>query len=192
MAPKRSTKKAAALAQPTISFQAQRKSSFHHGNKVGKAASAASVSTHSVEQDDPIVVDAEARLTRDAAVTPKEGTRKVSKAEKGGVGLVKDVTGHLDPRDKRWRQLYAEAEKEMGMSPIHTSPDTHNTIHHILRVFDMTTKYGPALGRTRLERWERAKKLGLNPPDEIRAILMTTEGKADASYRENVLFHYGI
>lgn len=37
----------------------------------------------------------------------------------------------------------------------------------ILRVFDLTSKYGPCVGVTRLQRWERAKKWGLNPPDEV-------------------------
>lgn len=37
----------------------------------------------------------------------------------------------------------------------------------ILRVFDMTSKYGPYVGITRLERWERAKKWGLQPPEEV-------------------------
>jgi hypothetical protein len=37
----------------------------------------------------------------------------------------------------------------------------------ILRTFDMTSKYGPSVGITRLQRWERAKKWGLSPPDEV-------------------------
>lgn len=37
----------------------------------------------------------------------------------------------------------------------------------ILRVFDMTSKYGPSVGISRLQRWERAKKWGLNPPTEV-------------------------
>ncbi len=38
----------------------------------------------------------------------------------------------------------------------------------ILRIFDMTSRYGPCVGVTRLQRWERAKKWGLNPPEEVR------------------------
>ena len=38
----------------------------------------------------------------------------------------------------------------------------------ILRVFDLSSKYGPCVGITRLQRWERAKKWGLNPPEEVR------------------------
>ena len=31
----------------------------------------------------------------------------------------------------------------------------------------MTASYGPCVGMTRLQRWERAKKWGLNPPEEV-------------------------
>ena len=37
----------------------------------------------------------------------------------------------------------------------------------MLRVFDNTYDYGPCVGMTRLERWERAEALGLNPPAEV-------------------------
>jgi len=76
----------------------------------------------------------------------------------------------------------------------------------------MTSKYGPSVGISRLQRWERAKKWGLNPPSEvchiilfssfynnhtygarfgadnqIHSILTTKEGEDDVEYRENVL-----
>ena len=71
---------------------------------------------------------------------------------------------------------------------VHAGPETHNDIHRqsltqlssarrlaeltdglsdVLRVFDMTSSYGPYVGISRLSRWERAKKLGLNPPEEV-------------------------
>ena len=37
-----------------------------------------------------------------------------------------------------------------------------------LRQFDMILKYGPCIDMTRLERFERAVKFGLNPPAYIR------------------------
>ena len=39
----------------------------------------------------------------------------------------------------------------------------------------------PVTGISRLERWERAKKLGLNPPEEIKVIL---ERHTDPEYTE--------
>ncbi|XP_048767776.2 DNA polymerase delta subunit 4-like [Ostrea edulis] len=42
----------------------------------------------------------------------------------------------------------------------------------ILKNFDLTLEYGPCTGITRLERWERAHKHGLNPPNEVKDILL--------------------
>jgi DNA polymerase delta subunit 4 len=52
-------------------------------------------------------------------------------------------------------------------------------VHTILRDFDLSSKYGPCVGITRLERFERAKKMGLNPPDEVGMILQSEEGQRD-------------
>lgn len=41
----------------------------------------------------------------------------------------------------------------------------------LLKQFDLSSKYGPCIGMTRLERWERAKKLELCPPQEVYDIL---------------------
>ncbi|KAG0038767.1 hypothetical protein BGZ82_010923 [Podila clonocystis] len=41
-----------------------------------------------------------------------------------------------------------------------------------LRQFDLTSKYGPCIDITRLERWERASRLGLKPPQEIKDTLL--------------------
>ncbi|KAI4297194.1 hypothetical protein L6164_037093 [Bauhinia variegata] len=45
--------------------------------------------------------------------------------------------------------------------------DDHNEHEEMLQQFDMNMAYGPCLGMSRLARWERAHKLGLNPPEEI-------------------------
>ncbi|KAG0257643.1 hypothetical protein BG011_003858 [Mortierella polycephala] len=37
-----------------------------------------------------------------------------------------------------------------------------------LRQFDLTPKFGPCTDITRLERWERAFNLGLNPPEHVK------------------------
>lgn len=41
-----------------------------------------------------------------------------------------------------------------------------------LRQFDLDTKYGPVSGISRLQRWQRAVALGLNPSAEIRDIIV--------------------
>lgn len=58
-------------------------------------------------------------------------------------------------------------------------PESQNTIHTILRNFDLSPKYGPCVGMTRLDRYRRAEKMGLNPPVEVLQILETEEGLRD-------------
>ncbi|KAK3489780.1 DNA polymerase delta, subunit 4-domain-containing protein [Neurospora crassa] len=48
----------------------------------------------------------------------------------------------------------------------------------VLRYFDVSSHYGPCIGITRLKRWQRAEKLGLNPPLEVLAVLLK-EGEGE-------------
>ncbi|TVY21007.1 DNA polymerase delta subunit 4 [Lachnellula arida] len=45
----------------------------------------------------------------------------------------------------------------------------------VLRLWDMSSQYGPAIGIARMKRWVRANKLGLNPPIEVLAVLIREE-----------------
>ncbi|KIN01517.1 hypothetical protein OIDMADRAFT_180319 [Oidiodendron maius Zn] len=47
----------------------------------------------------------------------------------------------------------------------------------ILRLWDMSSQYGPAIGIARMKRWVRANKLGLSPPIEVLAVLLKEEKK---------------
>jgi hypothetical protein len=61
--------------------------------------------------------------------------------------------------------------------PLHCESDS--SADTILRHFDHSYKYGPMGGLTRLERWERAKRLGLDPPEIVRKAIvsMDTSGR---------------
>lgn len=41
----------------------------------------------------------------------------------------------------------------------------------------MSSQYGPFTGVTRVERWVRAKRLGLDPPIEVLAVALMMEDK---------------
>ncbi|KAH7687125.1 DNA polymerase delta subunit 4 protein [Dioscorea alata] len=61
----------------------------------------------------------------------------------------------------------------------HGSFDLHDEYDEMevkLRQFDMDMKYGPCLGLTRLERWNRAESMGLHPPLELGSILEVQAG----------------
>ncbi|KAF9224077.1 hypothetical protein BS17DRAFT_703709, partial [Gyrodon lividus] len=93
---------------------------------------------------------------------------------------------HLDVMDQagRYRGYYNEVRAKMGyMEPIHS--DDLNKIHQMLRFFDMSYEFGPCIGMTRLERWERAEAVGLDPP--VREILLTKEGIEKDEYAQCVL-----
>uniref|UniRef100_F7B8J0 DNA polymerase delta subunit 4 n=1 Tax=Equus caballus TaxID=9796 RepID=F7B8J0_HORSE len=46
----------------------------------------------------------------------------------------------------------------------------------LLRQFDLAWQYGPCTGITRLQRWHRAKQMGLEPPLEVYQVLQTHPG----------------
>lgn len=53
-----------------------------------------------------------------------------------------------------------------------------------LRQFDMDMKFGPCIGVTRLQRWERASAMGLQPPAHLRDLLLhapSTKNRSDSS-----------
>ncbi|GAA5846141.1 hypothetical protein JCM9279_005834 [Rhodotorula babjevae] len=78
--------------------------------------------------------------------------------------------------------LYKKAKRLMG-KPIHA--DEMDDIEIILRVFDAEEEYGPCSRISRLERFERAQKLGLNPDPEIGEILRSEDAKQRPAYSES-------
>eukprot|EP00250_Pteridium_aquilinum_P004326 c14542_g1_i1 orf=92-475(+) len=54
--------------------------------------------------------------------------------------------------------------------------EEYDDLEETLRQFDMNMRYGPCLGMTRLERWERANKLGMNPPVQVKEIIERVSG----------------
>ncbi|KDQ61463.1 hypothetical protein JAAARDRAFT_54829 [Jaapia argillacea MUCL 33604] len=95
----------------------------------------------------------------------------------------------LDVEDKagKWNKHYGDVRRKMGnLKPIHAKGQSK--VHHILRVFDLSDEYGPCIGVTRLDRWERAAALGLNPPPEVREILTTKQGFEEDEFKQSVFY----
>ena len=57
-----------------------------------------------------------------------------------------------------------------------------------LRQFDLSTRYGPCTGITRMQRWERAVKLGLSPPPEVPEIVQRNGG-LDTDFNRDIFHH---
>ncbi|XP_072420683.1 DNA polymerase delta subunit 4 [Chiloscyllium punctatum] len=60
----------------------------------------------------------------------------------------------------------------------------------ILKAFDLHWEYGPCCGITRIERWERANRMGLRPPQNIRELLH--HHKTDVKYQESLWREYKL
>lgn len=101
--------------------------------------------------------------------------------------VVREERPRLNPKDRRWAKIRKATKAKMGnAAPVHA--ENENEISKILRIFDLSDEYGPCIGVSRLERWERAHAMGLNPPEEVREILNTLEGSEKPEYSQCV-FH---
>lgn len=56
-------------------------------------------------------------------------------------------------------------------APPQIDPAVAAAAENTLRAFDLNGKFGPCVNPTRLERWERAERLGLEPPQEVKELL---------------------
>ncbi|KAK0704865.1 DNA polymerase delta, subunit 4-domain-containing protein [Lasiosphaeris hirsuta] len=71
--------------------------------------------------------------------------------------------------DRYWGQI----EASRTATAVHKKHGDGLTIgEKILRYFDVSSQYGPSVGTARRKRWERADRLGLNPPIEVLAVLI--------------------
>ncbi|CAG8571789.1 8336_t:CDS:2, partial [Racocetra fulgida] len=64
--------------------------------------------------------------------------------------------------------------------------ETITEAEKVLQAFDLNYKYGPCVGLKRLDRWERARKFGLNPPTEVKELLLTTVGLEESIFHGRV------
>ncbi|CAN6884430.1 unnamed protein product [Brassica oleracea] len=64
--------------------------------------------------------------------------------------------------------------------------DGYDEKEEMLRQFDMNMAYGPCVGMTRVDRWERALRLGMNPPSEIERLLKTDKVQQDCLWQGRV------
>eukprot|EP01016_Furgasonia_blochmanni_P021238 TRINITY_DN2352_c0_g1_i1.p1 TRINITY_DN2352_c0_g1~~TRINITY_DN2352_c0_g1_i1.p1 ORF type:complete len:176 (+),score=20.14 TRINITY_DN2352_c0_g1_i1:81-530(+) len=63
-------------------------------------------------------------------------------------------------------------------------------IDGLLRGFDLDPRFGPCIGMTRWDRYQRAKNLGLNPPLELEDIIEATQ--TNPQTRESLFSRYYV
>ncbi|KAI1858910.1 uncharacterized protein JN550_012369 [Neoarthrinium moseri] len=98
----------------------------------------------------------------------------------------------LRARDITDRQISAywnRLERERTAKRVHQQD--LSLAEKVLRYFDVSSQYGPCVGMSRMKRWQRADKLGLNPPSEVLAVLMKEEEKGtkgiEAAHMDQIL-----
>ncbi|EMD39333.1 hypothetical protein CERSUDRAFT_112972 [Gelatoporia subvermispora B] len=120
-------------------------------------------SIENVESDDEVEMKAKRKRGKGRRKANTEVEEEPVKTERLVVKVEKGTP-------ESWRRHYGVVREKMGhLQPIHAKGET--MIHHILRVFDLSYEYGPCIGVTRMQRWERAEVLGLKPPPEVKEIL---------------------
>ncbi|KAK9356128.1 DNA polymerase delta, subunit 4-domain-containing protein [Lipomyces doorenjongii] len=97
-----------------------------------------------------------------------------------------EVVEPLDYDDPQYEAYFDKTQKVNIAAPIHQQGVS--TVVRILKNFDLTAAYGPTVGMTRLQRWRRADKLGLKPPEVVYKILISKEGKSMDELREGYLY----
>ncbi|EIW58128.1 uncharacterized protein TRAVEDRAFT_71842 [Trametes versicolor FP-101664 SS1] len=216
MSTRKNSKQTPATKQAKLSFASKRNSSTASAaagkqqkadtvRKPSLARAAGSRSVSTTIPTEPISIsisDSDSDVSfNDDYVVPETKKRRVNPprgpaAKKARKAQEEDVVEEAEPEkaktkldleDKRWRKQYGVVREKMGhLEPVHAQGQT--MVHHILRVFDLSYEYGPCIGVSRLDRWERAHALGLNPPSEVKDILLTKEGSTDEQFTQSV-FH---
>jgi len=124
---------------------------------------------------------------RSGVFKSREGLENTNAAKDASVVPVGEVYDLAD-KEGRWNKHYGEVRKRQGyMKPIHGENQTK--VHEILRVFDLSDEYGPCIGVTRMERWQRANDMDMNPPPEVYEILSTQEAREKEEYSKCVFEH---
>ncbi|KAM4594520.1 DNA polymerase delta subunit 4 [Fundulus diaphanus] len=100
-------------------------------------------------------------------------------------GLITDSFKVAKKSKKREKQ-----EKSPTPPPSQQDVATAEEEMRKLKQFDLDWRFGPCTGISRLQRWERAKSHGLNPPEEIRELLL--ESPADPEYSLSLWSDYPV
>jgi len=126
------------------------------------------------------------------SATASTGSSK--KAAKAGAidSSAKAASGPpLQENSEIWSEAAREAKRARGgKDMIHGEGLTK--VDAILQAFDNTYDYGPSLGMTRLERWQRADAMGLDPPVAVRDILLTGPAQTKKRLQQSVYENRGI
>ncbi|XP_010889917.1 DNA polymerase delta subunit 4 [Esox lucius] len=95
-------------------------------------------------------------------------------------GLITDTFKVVKKAKREKREKTAPTPPQLDVEPLPLTAKEKELQE--LRQFDQDWQFGPCTGISRLERWERASHHGLNPPEEIREMLLSRETDPDYTH----------
>ncbi|TVY49697.1 DNA polymerase delta subunit [Lachnellula occidentalis] len=113
-------------------------------------------------------------MTSEAAIASQRA-QEAQRVKKEGPSAEEERARKVS--DAQVRRYWKEREAERRAPRIHQGD--LGVEEKVLRLWDMSSQYGPAIGIARMKRWVRANKLGLNPPIEVLAVLIKEEDKGN-------------
>jgi len=212
--PKSKTASSPSLKQATLSFSASKRTASNSSSKkptkrpstlssqrpvveVDSDSDDIDIDDIELPSDDDDEVDViepaepdEKETSRTKATVSKPSIVKVTRPRDKASQWAPNELLELDEKDPKWRGLLSAARAKRDYQKLIHAED-QDKFHDILRVFDLSYEYGPCVGVPRLERWERAFALGLNPPPEVRDILTTRQGSKE-SYSQSVFHEFEV
>eukprot|EP00118_Oscarella_pearsei_P007978 m.40139 g.40139 ORF g.40139 m.40139 type:complete len:112 (+) comp32910_c0_seq3:90-425(+) len=102
----------------------------------------------------------------------------------------KQAKGYSKASEVKFLKSKAEEKAQWEKADPSSDPKKDLDCLALLKEFDHTLEYGPAAGITRLTRWNRAQKYGLNPPQRIKEIL--EKHKDNCEFTESLWNSYNL
>ena len=100
-------------------------------------------------------------------------SRRITSAfeQQGKAVTNKSTAVGATPKEASRGLLHHHQSEAAAAQPTTPNPAEVEADERTLRQFDLDSKFGPWSGMSRLERFERATKLNLNPPEYVRQLI---------------------
>ncbi|XP_064416889.1 DNA polymerase delta subunit 4 [Latimeria chalumnae] len=105
-------------------------------------------------------------------------------------GLITDTYKMVRKEKKTKQEEDEEKAKEEVARNLEIERKQLESNLEVLKQFDLFWEYGPCIGITRLQRWERADILGLKPPVHVRDLIL--KHKDDPLYLQSLWHEYPL
>ncbi|KAJ7547170.1 hypothetical protein O6H91_08G073200 [Diphasiastrum complanatum] len=105
----------------------------------------------------------------------------------GGSKHNKPLLTDVKKNSESVQSVFEDAER-LSVTPFgsNNADDEYDDVEEVLKQFDLNMSYGPCLGISRLERWNRAHFLGKNPPFDIKGLLERAGGSSQSLWEGHI------